>query len=388
MFNYIAERVMTMNALLAVQMNIFAALLLLCIVLHANFRLNKQEAVNKLFLTLLSLSLSILILEILSVLLNSAEYVRWIVLHKMVDVTGFLLTPLVPIAAILYSYKRIRPNKKLPSDRLKWLSVPCAFNGMLALASYYWPVIFYIADDNLYMRGPLFFLSPLISYFYYFSHLVILYQNRKRLSKEEGLILGSLSVFPSLLSFLQLHYFVYLTIWNSIALALAVNYIFIMYSQAKYDRLTGLGNRFTYEECLAGFNRQEPVILSVINIDLDEFKRINDSFGHQEGDRALKFFADQLKMVFADNGIAIRLGGDEFIVLLRERRSGKLEEYMRDLKDRVGIFNRHNKMLYSLQFSYGIAVFDSSYEDIYEFIRHSDRLMYEAKQKKRLLQLE
>lgn len=70
--------------------------------------------------------------------------------------------------------------------------------------------------------------------------------------------------------------------------------------------------------------------MSVINIDLDEFKRINDSFGHQEGDRALKFFADQLKMVFADNGIAIRLKFVEFIVLLRERRSSKLEEYMRD----------------------------------------------------------
>lgn len=388
MFNYIAERVMTMNAWLAVQMNIFAALLLFCIVLHANFRLNKQEAVNKLFLTLLSLSLTILILEILSVLLNSTEYARWIVLHKMVDVTGFLLTPLVPIAAILYSYKRIRPNKKLPADMIKWLSVPCALNAVLTLASCYWPVIFYIADDNMYMRGPLFFLSPLTSYFYYFFHLVLLYQNRKRLSKEEGLILGSLSIFPSLLSFLQLYYFVYLTIWNSIALALAVNYIFIMYSQAKYDRLTGLGNRFTYEECLARFNREEPVVLSVINIDLDEFKRINDSFGHQEGDRALKFFADQLKMVFAERGIAIRLGGDEFIVLLHERRSGKLGEYMRDLKDRVEVFNRHNKMSYSLQFSYGIAVFDSSYEDIYEFIRHSDRLMYEAKQKKRLLQLE
>ena len=381
--NSSSRRVKMMNALLAIQMNIFTALLLLCIVLHAYFRLNKKEAVNKLFLTLLSLSFCVLVLEIFSVLLNNAGYVQWITLHKTVDMTGFLVTPLVPIAAILYSYKRINPCKNPPADMLKWLAIPCCINGVLAVASYFWPVLFYIADDNAYTRGPLFFMSPLISYFSYFFHLAFLYSNKKRLSKEEGVSLASLSALPALLSVLQLHYFVYLTIWNSIALALVVNYIFIMYSQAKYDRLTGLGNRIIYEECLAGFCGESHVLLSVINIDLDDFKQINDSFGHQEGDRALKFFAEQLKTVFAENGEAIRLGGDEFIVLLRERRSDKLEAYMQNLKDRVENFNRHNEMAYSLQFSYGIAIFDRSYGDIYDFIRHSDRLMYEAKQRKR-----
>lgn len=266
---------------------------------------------------------------------------------------------------------------------LKWLAIPCCVNGVLALTSYFWPVLFYITDDNTYMRGTLFFMSPLISYFYYFFHLVFLYRNRKRMNKETVVVLGSLSALPAFLSVLQLQYFVYLTIWNSVALALVVNYIFIMYSQAKYDRLTGLGNRLTYEECLAGFCGESHALLSVINIDLDDFKQINDLFGHQEGDRALKFFAEQLKTVFAENGEAIRLGGDEFIILLRERRNDKLEAYMKNLKERVELFNRHNAMLYNLQFSYGMAVFDRSYGDIYEFIRHSDRLMYEAKQRKR-----
>lgn len=374
---------MTMNALLAIQMNIFTALLLCCIVLHANFRLDKKEAVNKLFLTLLSLSLFVLVLEIFSVLLNTPDYVRWIVLHKVVDTTGFFLTPLVPVAAILYSYKRIRPCKNPPAGMLKWLVIPCCVNGVLALASCFWPALFYITDDNTYMRGTLFFMSPLISYFCYFFHLVFLYRNRKRMNKETLVVLSSLSALPAFLSVLQLQYFVYLTIWNSIALALVVNYIFIMYSQAKYDRLTGLGNRLTYEECLAGLYGERHALLSVINIDLDDFKQINDLFGHQEGDRALKFFAEQLKTVFAENGEAIRLGGDEFIILLRERRNDKLEAYMKNLKERVELFNRHNEMSYNLQFSYGMAVFDRSYGDIYEFIRHSDRLMYEAKQRKR-----
>ena len=60
--------------------------------------------------------------------------------------------------------------------------------------------------------------------------------------------------------------------------------------------------------------------------------------------------------------------------------------YIKTLNDNITAYNDSNEMAYSIQFSCGIAVFDDSYNNIYEFIRHSDKLMYEEKQKKACLQ--
>lgn len=369
--------------MLAIQLNIFMVILLSSIAMHACSRLNRKEEAHRLFLTLICLTIFILVLEILSVVLNSKDYIDFIVAQKIVDTVGFTLTPVIPIVATLYACKRINKYKKISINKVGWLAIPFMLNGILSLGSYYFNWIFSITDENLYVRGPLFFVSPMTSFFYYIMHLLVLYDNHKKVSKEELIILGSLTLFPAVLSVFQLYYFIFLTIWNSVGIAVVINYIFIMHDQAKRDPLTGLGNRMVYEEYLANLNKKSNVILSVINIDLDDFKNINDVFGHQEGDKVLKFFARQLEEVFEGIGSSIRLGGDEFIILLNERRERRLEQYIKTLNNKIDTYNESNGMPYRIQYSCGIAIFDDSFGDVYEFIRHSDKLMYEEKQKKK-----
>lgn len=373
---------MMINTILAIQLNIFMVLLLFSIAVHGCFRLNKKEEVHRLFLTLICLTIFILILEILSVILNSSDYINFIVAQKLVDTAGFTLAPVVPIVATLYAYKRINKFKRISVNKFVWLAIPFIINGILSLGSYHFNWIFNITDENLYVRGPLFFVSPMTSFFYYIIHLLFLYDNHEKVSKEALIILGSLTLFPAVLSIFQLYYFIYLTIWNSVGLAVVINYIFIMHEQAKRDPLTGLGNRMAYEEYLANWNRKSNIILSVINIDLDNFKNINDVYGHQEGDEALKFFAKKLEEVFEGIGICIRWGGDEFILLLNEKRREILEKYVKTLNDKIDAYNDSNDIPYRIQFSCGIVIYDDSFDNIYEFIRHSDKLMYEEKQKK------
>ncbi|MDP4127338.1 MAG: GGDEF domain-containing protein [Bacillota bacterium] len=377
---------MTINTMLAIQLNIFMVILLLSIAVHACYKLNKKEEVHMLFLTLICLTIFILVLEILSVVLNSSDYINFIVAQKVVDTLGFALTPVVPVVAALYAYKRINKGKKISVNMLSWLAVPFVVNGILSLGSYHFNWIFSITDENLYVRGPLFFVSPMTSYFYYIIHLLVLYDNHKNVNKEELTVISSLTLIPAALSIFQLYYFIYLTIWNSVGIAVVINYIFIMHEQAKYDSLTGLGNRMAYDEHLAILNRNSNIALSVVNIDLDGFKNINDVFGHMEGDKVLKFFARQLKEVFGGIGVAVRLGGDEFIILLNERRGRRIEKYIKTLNDRIDAYNESNDMSYRIKFSCGIAIFDDSFDNVYEFIRHSDKLMYEEKQKKTYFQ--
>ena len=83
-------------------------------------------------------------------------------------------------------------------------------------------------------------------------------------------------------------------------------------------------------------------------------------------------------------GMPVRVGGDEFMVLMREDRKEKVEQYIRTLIDRISVFNANNILPYRINFSYGLTVFDNTYNTVDEMIQHSDRRMYEDKQNKEM----
>ena len=373
---------MIINTMLAIQLNIFMVILLSLIAVHAFFKLNKKAHDQRLFLALIFLTILILILEILSVLLNSGDYINFITAHKLVDTIGFALTPLVPILALLFVYKKTNKYEKINIKSVFWLSVPLVVNSIVSLGSFNFNWIFAITNENIYMRGPLWLVSPTTSYFYYIINLLLLYNAREKLNREELLILSLFTIIPSLLSVFQLYYFVYLTIWNSVAIAVVINYVFLVHSQTKIDPLTRLGNRIAYDEYLALWGRKSNIVLAVVNIDLDDFKIINDVFGHHEGDKVLRVFARQLEEVFEGKGTSIRLGGDEFIVLVNENRREIVEKYIETLKNNIDTYNKISNSPYQIKFSYGMAIFNNTYNNIHELIQHSDKLMYEEKNKR------
>lgn len=371
---------MTINIMLMIQLDVFMVLLLVSIAIHAYVKLDRRVPANRLFIGLILLTIGILVLEILSVVLNSPDF---LVAEKVVNAAGFSLTPLLPILAMLYVHKKAMPHRKLSVKKCKWMLLPFMVNAFLAVGSCQFNWLFSVTPEALYARGPLFFISPLTSYFYYLVHFAVLYHSRNKINSEEMMALSSFSFIPAVLSAFQLYYIVYLTIWNSVAIAIVVNYICILHGLAKRDLLTGLGNRVAYDEYLKSFSGKKHIVLAAILIDLDDFKKINDAFGHQAGDQALKTFAAQLDGAFRENGLAIRLGGDEFIVLLKEKQKEVVEQYMQKLQNRIGEYNQSGVVPYAIQFSYGIAIFDESCHCIPDFIWESDRLMYEDKQKKR-----
>jgi diguanylate cyclase (GGDEF)-like protein len=349
---------------------------------YACFKFDRKEHALRLFFALIVVTILILVLEILSVALNASHNINFISAHKLVDTLGFTLAPLVPILAALYVYKRTNEYTRLAANKYFWLSIPLVISGLLSLGSYHYNWIFHITSENIYERGPLFFVSPMTLFFYYLLNLLFIYENRRKLNKEEIFILSLLSLITVAMSVFQLHYFVYLTIWNSMAISIVVNYIFILHSQTKIDPLTGLGNRLAYDEYLANLSRKSNIVLSVVNIDLDDFKSINDMYGHHEGDKVLKEFANELKAVFEGRGVPIRVGGDEFIVLISEAQNERVEKYIETLIDRMNTYNENNSRPYRVNFSYGMTIFDNTYKNLQELIQDSDKRMYENKQKK------
>ena len=156
---------------------------------------------------------------------------------------------------------------------------------------------------------------------------------------------------------------------------------------ALIDDLTGLHNRRGFmalaEHYVSLANRSGMPFL-VAFIDLDGLKQINDTFGHQEGNRALVEAAGVLQDSCRQSDILARLGGDEFAILVADVSGDCTNVVHRRIQEKVDSCNRSPGRRYALSLSIGI-VWSSATEstDLDQLLREADALMYAAKQKKK-----
>jgi len=116
--------------------------------------------------------------------------------------------------------------------------------------------------------------------------------------------------------------------------------------------------------------------------DLDEFKCVNDGFGHQAGDCVLKYFSDLLRDVFRKDDIVGRVGGDEFIVYIKNTTDISVaEEKVSEILTRLKIGVDYDGIKIIVSVSIGISVIDEKIGSFSEAYRQADNAMYQAKGK-------
>lgn len=149
------------------------------------------------------------------------------------------------------------------------------------------------------------------------------------------------------------------------------------------DDLTSLFNSRHFYNQLAleiGRSRRYRHPLSLILIDVDDFKKYNDTYGHQEGDSVLAALADVIKSCLRRIDTAYRYGGEEFVVILPEtgKDKGRLiaERIRKTFQDRV--FQPHEGIAVQKTVSLGVAQYSDG-EDAMSFIKRTDKNMYRAK---------
>ncbi|MES9975120.1 MAG: EAL domain-containing protein [Candidatus Thiodiazotropha sp.] len=157
--------------------------------------------------------------------------------------------------------------------------------------------------------------------------------------------------------------------------------------QAHYDGLTGLPNRFLAMDRLAQLLKEASRDISkvaILFLDLDGFKRVNDTLGHETGDRLLVQAAERLQSVVREGDSVCRLGGDEFVVLLRNL--GELTDARTVASSLISQF-RHPFSLDERELvvttSIGIAVYPSDGITPTELLRNADTAMYHSKEQGR-----
>lgn len=152
---------------------------------------------------------------------------------------------------------------------------------------------------------------------------------------------------------------------------------------ATTDDLTQISSRrgftilaqFSYNQCV-----RLAVPCALLFFDLDSFKNINDSFGHAEGDEALKNFASTLRTTFRQSDVVARVGGDEFIVFASNIDKGTSQIALKRLNNNLAKLNSHRK--YKIGYSVGVIERQENHKSLDGMMKEADKLMYNIKDQK------
>ena len=154
-----------------------------------------------------------------------------------------------------------------------------------------------------------------------------------------------------------------------------------LFDRASNDPLTGLANRRVFDERIQGMidsTRRYKNPLSMISIDLDRFKNINDNAGHQRGDEVLKAVATVLKRAVRSTDLLVRMGGDEFVIVLdnTDLKNGRfLAERLCIAVDELGIRVDDTNIL---GISIGMSELKAG-ESLRQWMERTDDILYHAK---------
>lgn len=153
---------------------------------------------------------------------------------------------------------------------------------------------------------------------------------------------------------------------------------------ANYDLLTGLANRVQlrdYLESTLKNTKKTNEKIALFFIDLDKFKGINDTHGHQVGDEMLKIVSSRIKTILREDDFAARIGGDEFVVVLKKvSQPNNMLRIAEKLNEKIKEPIKIDQHIFSISISVGIAIYPDDATNANDLIKNADAAMYAIKE--------
>jgi len=161
----------------------------------------------------------------------------------------------------------------------------------------------------------------------------------------------------------------------------------MIWKQANFDNLTGLPNRNMFHDRLAQEvmkSNRAGLPLALLLVDLDEFKEINDTLGHDVGDLLLQEAGRRIKSCVRDSDTVARLGGDEFTIILSElHKEHRVDSVAQKIINSLAGEYHLGEEVVHVSGSIGITLYPSDATEIDALVKNADQAMYEAKKKGR-----
>ncbi|MHB1316138.1 MAG: diguanylate cyclase domain-containing protein [Christensenellales bacterium] len=372
-----------MELFLRIDINIVAMILLGLVYFIANRRLDKDDRLNKKFF---ETSLIIIIeigIETLTCIINGRPEAFLRPLSNLLHVALFITAPVIAYIWIKFVYSIIKRADTVPLKNRIVFIIPIAINTIMTLASPFFGFVFSISETNIYQRGPLFYVPMLITYLYILFSFIMLTLNRKKIMRQEYIAMHIFCFFSILGGIVQTLFYGTLLMWSSCAFSLMIVYVFLQQRMIQLDTLTGAWTRSSFDYYITQkFLHKSQNNFGAIFVDLDGLKKINDNFGHGEGDIAIKTTVQLLKGSLRKTDVVARMGGDEFIIVIDCESYDDLQNTVNRISASFQKYNHDSGKTYKLGYSYGADMFHMNYKNVEQMLHHIDILMYDNKKKK------
>ena len=306
--------------------------------------------------------------ECLSLCINGIAFNS--ILHQLVKAIELSITPLVPIIASCMFY--IEDN----SDKFKkvvFFFIFCNFI-MEFMSCTSTNLVFYIDSGNNFARGNYYFFYIIVNFLSTVFCFSKAFQFCRKFQTKNYILLFSIISFLVMGVSIQFVYPDILASRLTQIISLLLLYIFYNETTMYVDKLTTLLNQSSYQNTLERIDTDE---LFILIFDVDDFKNINDTYGHGFGDRVLRKIGETLKKCYGEYGKVYRIGGDEFAVIIKKEMS-KLQLQQLNSKFSAAL-DEIRKSLPELPYiSYGSAFYTPS-SSLREVKEEADRNMYREK---------
>jgi len=271
-----------------------------------------------------------------------------------------------------------------------------AFVTIICVLNLWGHFIYSIGANNIYQRESWYYLMIIGIFFpliYVLAKLIIKYASEfNKIVKDNQLITLLIAIniiVPIGLIVLQGANIINVAvIFPFISLSILIIHMMTMANTAGIDFLTKLKNNFGVSKHISYFPKYLNYYYAIVFFDLNDFKSINDKFGHKEGDEVLKTFAKILAREIKSSDFAARHGGDEFIIGVNLKAPEEIEGILKNIQADL---DKHNQGLkdYKMSYSYGISITEPKKTIDYEqMINEADKNMYKNKPKSKQVQLD
>lgn len=309
--------------------------------------------------------------EIVAVYFESAP-VYYRVPNIIINIIGFSISPFIPL---LIGHAISHRNNK--EKALFW--IPAVINLILSILSSQFPIIFWVSLDNEYYRSNLFWVyivAYVLAIIYLFIETV---HETKRYQNEDRSVLFFLFLFLVLGTSVQVAMPQIRVSMLCITFTIGLYYTYYSELYHQIDGLTELLNRHAYERYISKLKYEKDA--AILIFDIDDFKSINDKYGHPYGDICLTMVSLRIKEIFTKIGLCFRIGGDEFCVICKNTERAIIENASKKFLSELEKMRKSETRFPMV--SVGLSFYRREIGTFEEAIIEADRKMYEFKQSRK-----
>jgi diguanylate cyclase (GGDEF)-like protein len=281
-----------------------------------------------------------------------------------------------------------RLRRKFPSKFYVILAIPLIFTTISAFSVFFTDIVYSFTAENNFKSGPLGWTNYIAPVFYLVVLIAIAIRDFLKKNYRHATMIAGCGVL--MIVAMLFEYFSFPELMSESAMAMAIMMYLMFFQnneflneskmlkrQAIVDSLTGLYNRAGYNELLRRYADDKTLNVGLMVLDVDKFKTINDTYGHDVGDVMLKEVAKLLKVTFRSSDYVIRYGGDEFVVVML----GITEDMSFIVKNKIESINVQLENPISdipkTSVSAGVAFSDKGFSD--DLFKKADDALYKTK---------